>query len=70
MHSGTTERRPRPWPVLPQKGNLPVARGIQGLADELHVTVHQLLHDVGPHNVKMGKVACCPQQDGLENLEY
>lgn len=40
VHSWTAERRPSPWLVLPQKGNLPVARGIQGLTDELHVVIH------------------------------
>lgn len=58
------------WSCPVTAGNLPVARGIQGLTDELHVAVQQLFHDVGSHNMKMGKVARCPQQYGLKNLKY
>lgn len=39
----------------------PVSRSVQGLADELHVVIQQLFHDVGPHYVEMGQVARCPQ---------
>ena len=43
------------------EAGLPVARGKQGLADELQVVVQELLHDVGAHNVQMGQVAGRPQ---------
>lgn len=60
----------QPELVLPRGGPSPVPGGVQGLADELHVVIQQLLHDVGPHDVQMGKVARRPQQDGLESLKY
>lgn len=57
-----TGGEPPARPVPPREGgNLLVTRGIQGLAEELHVVIHELFHDVGSHHVKMGEITGRPQ---------
>lgn len=51
-------------------GHLPVSRGIERLAQQLHMAAQKLLDDAGPHHVQVGEITGRAQQDGLQGLEY